>query len=376
MSFDERPFIADLSTLVGFETIACQNPDAFAAARAWIRARFPSDATVIEAIPCGTVTSLLIRPANSTRPRLVMDGHIEVVPGSPDQFTLRQNDGWLYGRGAADMKTQCLVMIDALADAIARDAHHDTWLLLTEDEEVGSRHGLAIVLGVLQERGHMPPLVFAPDGGHDFAYVEKEKGMLQFDAVSRGQAAHASRPFLGANAIDPLWAAYRVLREAFPNPTAEADWRPSLSMTRVNAGEAYNRIPEVATAGFDLRFTEDWSLEAITDRVRSIVEAAGCELQTHGSGPATYYPKEAPVARWYLDLLEAAAGRPPAIMHANGASNGRLWVAADPAIQVLMSSPTIEGSHADGERVLLASIPRFDALTRSLIQALPDAPLG
>ena len=53
----------------------------------------------------------------------------------------------------------------------------------------------------LAENDLLPPVVFAPDGGPNFAYVEKEKGIVTFEVEMPGKAAHASRPYLGDNAI-------------------------------------------------------------------------------------------------------------------------------------------------------------------------------
>jgi len=73
------------------------------------------------------------------------------------------------------MKTQCLVMV-VLRKLIDEGNHNDFWLLFSEDEEVGSANGVRIVLDYLSSKNLLPQVVFAPDGGPDFAYVEKEKG--------------------------------------------------------------------------------------------------------------------------------------------------------------------------------------------------------
>ena len=54
----------------------------------------------------------------------------------------------------------------------------------------------------LVTEGFLPPVVFAPDGGPDFGYVEKKKGIATFTVTAAGVAAHASRPYLVENAID------------------------------------------------------------------------------------------------------------------------------------------------------------------------------
>ena len=292
VSFDRDQFLTDLATFVGFKTVVCQNAEEFRRANAWIRGFFDPAKTEFVDFACHGLTSTLIRPRGSARPRILGDGHIEVVPGDDSLFELEEHDGILTGRGVADMKTQCLMMIYALrrlidqgdhndfwllfsedeevgshygvADMktqclmmiyvlrrlIEEGDHNDFWLLFSEDEEVGSHYGVALVSKYLAERDLLPPVVFAPDGGPDFAYVEKEKGIFTFEVTVGGRAAHASRPYLGESAITRMMEVNTALEAAFPNPAEESDWRVSLSMTSIDAGEASNKIPDHCRAGF------------------------------------------------------------------------------------------------------------------------------
>lgn len=359
MMFDRDRFLADLATFVGFRTVVCQNPDEFRRANDWIRSFFDPDKTEFQEFDCHGLSSTLIRPRGSRRPRILGDGHIEVVPGDDDLFELREVDGILTGRGVADMKTQCLMMIYVLRRLIDEGDHHDFWLLFSEDEEVGSHYGVSVVADYLAEHDLLPPVVFAPDGGPDFAYVEKEKGIFTFDVTVPGRSAHASRPYLGENAIDRMGALYEALKLEYPNPERESDWRVSLSMTRIEAGEASNQIPEGCRAGFDLRLTERETVDGIRQRLDEIVGEFGAELLVQQAEPATYYPKEAPVARPYLELLRRASGREPQILHSAGASNGRIYVARDPSIHVLMSSPAMGSAHSADECLVSDSLDAY-----------------
>ena len=131
------------------------------------------------------------------------------------------------------MKTQCLMMMHVLRKLIDEGNHNNFWLLFSEDEEVGSANGVKIVLDYLDDNDLLPRVVFAPDGGPDFAYVEKEKGIMSFSVTTQGKAAHASRPFLGDNAIHKMMAFYAELQKLYPNPTGETDWIASRSMTKI-----------------------------------------------------------------------------------------------------------------------------------------------
>lgn len=357
--FDIDRFLQDLETFVRFETVVCENPDEFRRANAWIRSFFDPEKTDFIDFDCHGLTSTLIKPRGSERPNILGDGHIEVVPGPDELFELRERDGILYGRGVADMKTQCLMMIWVLRRLIEEGEHNDFWLLFSEDEEVGSKHGVAVVVDYLQRNELMPSVVFAPDGGPGFAYVEKEKGICTFEVEISGTAAHASRPYLGLNAIDRMQELYSDLKTEFPNPAREEEWTHSLSMTSIDAGEASNQIPDRCRAGFDLRLTEAATVDQIKETIQAAAQRHEASVTFSQADPATYYPKEAPIARRYLDLLRRSAGEEPRILHSAGASNGRLYVAADPSVHVLMSSPRMGSAHAETECLDATSLAAF-----------------
>jgi len=363
--FDKQRFLADLDTFVRFKTCVLQNRPEFDEARAWIKGFFDQDTIEFIELSYDGFTNLIVKPKESHRPKLLGDGHIEVVPAENELFELRCIDGKVYGRGVADMKTQCLAMMWVLRDLIDEGQHNDFWLLFSEDEEIGSPNGVQQVVDYLDDRRFLPDVVFVPDGGPDFAYVEKEKGILNFSAVIRGRAAHGSRPFLGVNAIERMNAFYTRLQARFPNPKNEADWVPSLTMTRIRAGEAFNKIPDTCQAVFDLRYTEETMAEEILAVIKSMGEPFEAEILVHEIGLATYYPKERPVAQEYINILRRISGKEPQILHSNGASNGRFYVTKKPEVQVLMSNPTVVGSHAQVECVLESSLEPYYNLVRA-----------
>ncbi len=357
--FDLQQFLADLRAFIAFKTIVCDHKEEFKKARAWIRAFFDPEKTDFVEMEYGGLTSLLIKPKGSTRPNILGDGHIEVVPCADHLFELVEDGGHLHGRGVADMKTQCLMMMYVLRQLIAEGRPNDFWILFTEDEEVGSDHGVRRVVNYLCDHGMTPRAVFAPDGGPDFAYVEKEKGIMTFVVTTKGRAAHASRPFLGDNAIDKMMGFYEAMQRRFPNPRNEQDWVVSVSMTMITAGSAPNAIPERCEAAFDLRLTEKENVDDLMAEIEEIGRVFDADIDFRETDVATYYPREAPIAQQYIDILRRVSGKEPEILHSNGASNGRLYVAKNPHVHVLMSNPTVVGAHADEECLVTASLEPY-----------------
>lgn len=357
-NFDLDEFIADLAVLIGFRTEVCRNRDEFERANEWIKELLADVPAEYVEFDCHGLKSMIVKPTTSLAPRMIGDGHIEVVPGPDHLFELRTEGGYLHGRGAADMKTQVLTLLYAFRRLAGSDDHKDFWLVLSEDEEVGSEAGAAVVVEYLVTEGLLPPVVFAPDGGPDFGYVEKEKGIATFTVTASGVAAHASRPFLAENAIHNLYAVFQALKIRYPDPQNEQDWRPSVALTQVIAGDAANRIPDTATGVFDLRFTEAASPDEMRAEVTRIVGEMGAKVEFTKADAAAYYPKEAPVAQRFIQLLTEAGDGPPEIIHSAGASTGRIYAAAGD-VHVLMSNPIACGAHAEDEWVAVESLEPY-----------------
>ena len=260
-----------------------------------------------------------------------------------------------------------------LRDILAAGKVVDFWLLFSEDEEIGSAQGAKEMVDLLDAKDCLPDVVFVPDGGPDFAYVEKEKGMISFDVVVRGKAAHGSRPFLGLNAIERMQAFYADLQARFPNPQSEAEWVPSLSITRIEGGQATNQIPDQCRAGFDLRFIETTTPEEIVMTLEDVGRTYEAEITYREIGIATYYPREQSLARSYIDLLRRVSGKEPPILHSNGASNARFYVMQKPDVQILMSNPTVVGAHADTECLDARSLPIYYQLVHDTVQLVCSA---
>lgn len=366
--FDQSAFLRDLATFVGFKSCVAYEDHQCFVARQWIKDFFRDEAFEIIDLEYGMMTSLLVKPRNSSRPNVLGDGHIEVVPGGAEQFSLTERDGWLYGRGVADMKTQTLMMMHVFRELVEQGDHRDFWILFSEDEETGSADGVKKVVRYLWENDLAPNIVFVPDGGPNFAYVEKEKGLLRFTVTMPGKAAHASRPFLGVNAVDTMLELYEKLRRPFANPASESDWVNSLVLTGITAGTAVNQIPAECRAQFDLRFTEIDTPDAMLRMILNIVEEFGVSIHFETADPAAFYPRERPVAAQFIELLRTVSGHEPEIIHSTGASNGRFYIDRQPDIYVLMSNPTVRGAHAENESVEVDSLLPYYHLVHKTAQ--------
>ena len=141
--------------------IACRSitPDA-AGCLDLVADRLTAAGFLCERLDRGGVRNPWARPGQAS-PLVCLAGHVDVVPPGPieawsqEPFTPTERDGYLFGRGAADMKTSVAAMVTA-AERCAAGQRHDRGsiaLILTSDEEGDAVHGTAAVVDVLRQRG-------------------------------------------------------------------------------------------------------------------------------------------------------------------------------------------------------------------------------
>ena len=107
--------------------------------------------------------------------------------------------------------------------------------------------------------------------------------------------------------------------------------------------------------------TEHETVDEVIDSIKEIAQPFGAVISIEASDKATFYPRETPIARRFIDILRRVSGQEPAILWTNGASNGRIYLEQDDSISVLMSNPNVWGAHAEGESLEIASIePYYD----------------
>ena len=115
---------------------------------------------VAETLASGGVTNVWLRRGTAA-PVLCFAGHTDVVPPGPldawhsDPFEPSVREGWLYGRGAADMKASIAAFVIAAEEFVAAHPHHrgSIALLLTSDEEGPATDGTLKVVERLAARG-------------------------------------------------------------------------------------------------------------------------------------------------------------------------------------------------------------------------------
>lgn len=237
----------------------------------------------IERLPFGEVANFWAR-RGSERPLLVLAGHTDVVPPGPiepwdsDPFTPRIRDGFLYGRGAADMKGSLAAMATACERFVSTRPDHrgSIAFLITSDEEGPATNGTRKVVEHLLARDEHIDwcLVGEPTSERRVGDVIKNgrRGSLNGVLTVAGTQGHIAYPHLADNPVHRFAPALAELcsvrwdegNEFFP-PT-------SFQISNVHAGTgADNVIPGELEVVFNFRYSTEVNAEQLRNEVESIL---------------------------------------------------------------------------------------------------------
>ena len=239
-------------------------------------------------------------------------GHSDVVPvGDLSSWTIgpfaaELSGGYLFGRGAADMKGAIAAFTDAAARFLAKRGRNfggSISLLITGDEEGPAINGTVKMLQRLAARGETIDacVVGEPTSSKRFGDMMKigRRGSMNVDMVVRGVQGHVAYPERLDNAVHRLAAIIEALvRE--PIDKGSTHFQPtSLQFTTVDVGNsATNIAPGTAKARFNTRFNDLWTsktlLAHLQERIERVNEALGgngtIEYNVQVSGESFYTP--------------------------------------------------------------------------------------
>jgi succinyl-diaminopimelate desuccinylase len=211
-------------------------------------------------------------------------GHTDVVPSGPvedwrsDPFTPVIDNGLLYGRGAADMKSGLAAMITATEQFVAKHADHAGTIafLITSDEEGPSVDGTRRVVEVLRERGQAIDwcLVGEPSSETVLGDTIKigRRGSLSGRLTVHGVQGHIAYPQFANNPVHALAPALAELAAREWDRGNEHFQPTTFQVSNISAGTgAPNVIPGELKARFNLRFSTVQTVESLKATVEGIL---------------------------------------------------------------------------------------------------------
>jgi len=296
-----------------------------------------------------------ISGADSSRPALLVHGHLDVVPARADDwqvepFSAEVRDDCVWGRGAVDMKDMDAMILAAVRELVRSGERppRDLVVAFLADEEAGGVHGASYVVEARRDLLDGVSEAISEVGGYSTqiagrrAYLLQtaEKGIRWLRLVAHGRAGHGSQVH-DDNAVTRLCEAVaRIGTHRWPlqiTPTVRAfldgveeitgvpldpddpdalvatlgttarfvgaTLRTTSNPTLLDAGYKQNVVPGTATALLDCRFLPGGEQHLMT----TIVELAGSgvDVETVHQGVALEWPFEGDLVDTMVAALRA-----------------------------------------------------------------------
>jgi succinyl-diaminopimelate desuccinylase len=233
--------------------------------------------------------------------RVVVAGHIDTVPVNAN-LPVREEDGFLIGRGTADMKGGVAVALKLAAELVS-PAVDVTWIWYDHEEVDSSLNGLGRLAA---SRPDLLAGDFAILGEPTSATIEGGcNGTARADVRLHGIRAHSARAWVGHNAIHDAAPVLAILAGYVP-AEVEVDglvYREGLNAVGISGGVAGNVIPDEAVVSINYRFAPSRSAQDAIAHLREVF--AGYDLTITDLAEGARPGLDAPLAQ---DFLAAVGG--------------------------------------------------------------------
>ena len=334
----------------------------------------------IERLPFGPVENFWATRGNG--PTFCFAGHTDVVPAGPaeawdtDPFVPVIENGVLYGRGSADMKSALAAMITATEAFVAAHPGHRGRIayLITSDEEGAAVDGTRRVVEHLAARNERIDwcLVGEPSSETEFGDTVKigRRGSLSGRLTVHGIQGHVAYPQRADNPVHGFAPALAELC-ARSWDAGNAHFEPTtFQVSNLNAGTgAPNVIPGELRARFNIRFSPEQTVENLQRTVTGILDRhrVRYSLDWFVSGLPFYTPPGT-LSAAVSDAVAAVAGRKPRLSTGGGTSDGRFI--APMGAEVIELGVVNQTIHQVNEHVRVAELALLERAYAGILERL------
>lgn len=336
---------------------------------------------VIEWMNSGDVTNLWAR-RGTQGPLMVFAGHTDVVPTgdvaawTSPPFSAEIVDGYLCGRGAADMKGGVAAMITAVERFIHKTPEHkgSIAMLLTSDEEGPAVDGTAVVINTLVARQESIDycIVGEPTSSTRFGDTIRNgrRGSLGARMTINGKQGHVAYPHLADNPVHKVAPALAELTGIVWDEGDEHFPPTTLQISNINAGTgATNVIPGSVVIEFNLRYSPATTIEQIKTCIEQLCQKHELSFQLDWKDSARPFITEPGTLTGALQKsIESHTGSNATLDTGGGTSDGRFI--APTGAQVIEFGPLNSTIHQVDERILCSDIDTLSSIYESTLEHL------
>ena len=335
----------------------------------------------VERMRFGAVDNFWAR-RGTQKPVLAFAGHTDVVPTGPVEewhtppFEPTLKDGFLYGRGAADMKGSLASWVVALEQFIALHPNHhgSLALLITSDEEGPFVDGTTRVIDVLEARNEKIDwcIVGEPSSTNTLGDVIKNgrRGSLTAAITAKGIQGHVAYPHLVNNPIHKVVPALAELAATKWDDGNEFFPPTSFQIANINGGTgASNVVPGHVEVMCNFRYSTELTADALTAKVEAILDRHEVDYDinwTYNGLP--FLTASGALVDACLEAIKTTTGTISQLSTAGGTSDGRFI--APTGAQVVELGPCNATIHKLNECVKVSDLEQLTLVYQAVLSRL------
>jgi acetylornithine deacetylase/succinyl-diaminopimelate desuccinylase-like protein len=303
---------------------------------------------------------------------ITLSGHYDVVPPEPDdrQFIPRIDGDYLWGRGAADMKTvvaSAMVWMKLKLAAGPPYPPMNALLVGNEENGEGQAWGTPHILADLAERFSWAPEIMlvgertGEKGGELFGMVCPEnRGVARLRFTVRGKKGHTGTGAVPVDLLDRLIELKTVLASVFHRHLTLSSldgWESAARFPFLNVGEdaVYNITAGEGVLGLEIRSIPSDDLDAMCREITDLCRELDIELDVEVMEAGVACPPDNPHLVRLVESVEAVSGRPTVVGKKKPGSSARFA----PGGNAVVWGQTGIGPHSNEERHFIPSIEPY-----------------
>jgi succinyl-diaminopimelate desuccinylase len=304
------------------------------------------------------------------------NGHTDVVPvgdidaWSVDPFSAEIIDGWMYGRGATDMKSGVAAFTAAAIDFVLQTPPNGSLVLaITGDEEGPAKDGTVALLDWMQSKGEKMNvcLVGEPTNPNEIGEMMKigRRGSLNAHFTVIGRQGHSAYPHRANNPLPAMTRLMDTLASSTLDQGTEHFDASTIAIVTIDTGNpATNIIPSQSHATVNIRFNDTHSgasltkwLEVQTEKI-SAKFGVKIEMQVRISGESFFTPP-GELSDLVARAIQVETNRVPEMSTSGGTSDARFVKHHCPVVEFGLVGKTM---HQVDERVEVAQIHQLKSI--------------
>ncbi|WP_150137369.1 succinyl-diaminopimelate desuccinylase [Candidatus Enterovibrio altilux] len=315
-------------------------------------------------------------------PLFAFAGHTDVVPSGPVEqwhtppFEPTIIEGYLYGRGAADMKGSLAAMVVATERFVAENPIYTGSLafLITSDEEGSFINGTTRVVDTLVKRNEIIDMciVGEPSSTNVVGDVIKNgrRGSITGDLIVKGIQGHVAYPQLARNPIHQVLPALAELASMLWDNGNEYFPPTSFQISNLAAGTGVsNVIPGNFQVQFNLRFSTELTADNIKSRIYAVLNKHNLEYDlawTFSGYP--FLTDTGTLLDAVVTAVDEVNNQKPQLLTTGGTSDGRFI--ARMGTQVIELGPVNTTIHKVNECVSIANLEKLSNMYQKVLKKI------